>query len=259
MPATNDDLLDALNRLAASTDKLLDEQRNRTRQARSASRASRMRWAKSPRRRAMSGLRDIMSGRFKKGAKKLGEAWKGFRGQSMMGKATGPLLVVTALMAMGKAIKQTTDSLIAMNRQYEHASASMAVVMAQRDFSEFRRDMRKGQDVSGSAGVLVDAEQYRKNQHEQIDILGEKLKNYAMAGINAIVGNMLEPINQMAESINEFVDMIAKKFGLEKSERPATASEWADDVSQRRRQELLDNQRMFENVAREAAAARGWR
>lgn len=258
MPATNDDILAALNKLIESSNKMLEEQKNSRRQAQSARRANRMRWARSPRRQAMSGIRDIMSGRFRRGGRKLGKAWKGFRSTSMMGRAAGPMLVVSALMAMRSAITRTTDSLIAMNRQYEHASASMSVAMAQRDFKEFQRDLRKGEKIAGSANTLANAEQYRKNQHEQIDVLGARLQNYFMAGVNALVGRILEPINDLAESANEILDMIAEKLGKEKTDRtPASASEWANDIEDRMRQKIIDNQNMFERIARQGAAARG--
>lgn len=251
MPATIDDLASLLTRLNASMDDLLANQKNRQKQAHAAHRSAQRKAMRHPRRQLASGMRDMMNGRFARGWKKWKSAWKSHRAGSMAGKAAGPLLVVAAFAALRKAVIATTDAMIKSARQYEYASASMAVVFAQREFSELKRDIRKGEAIAPSTDALVKAEQRRKDSHESIDVLGAKLGNYFMAGVNNIASVMLEPLNKLAEAINEMID---KMPGARTA--PANLSEWAADVEGRQRKVLIDDMNMLRDVAAAANAAR---
>lgn len=255
MPATIDDLLVSSQRIEAALDRLV---RNQSRQTSLYRNRYLNRYNTSPRQHAWRGMHKLLAGKWKDAKKQFGRAWTKYKRQkgfNRFGRVGGNILgVASVLDHFRKAIIAATDSLVAANRKYAEMSASMAVVMAQRDVRELTRDIRKGDQLAVSARTLTDAEQFRKDNTQGIEVLAGHLQNFFVGGLNVLLGGLLAPINKLAEAINELIDNLPGQ-----GERPATASEWAASVERDRRQQLIDAQRLMEQVARDIEAAKGWR
>jgi len=120
--------------------------------------------------------------------------------------AGGSALAVAALYAFSKAVSQATDAQISAMRQYAQVSASMAVVLAERDVREMRRNMEKGDALAGSTKMLVDAEQERKETTKPIEILADKIYNGFLTVGNKIVTELAAPLADLAKVIDKWIE-----------------------------------------------------
>jgi hypothetical protein len=144
-----------------------------------------------------------------------------------LGAATG---VGVAFVAVAAAVWKAIDSVKAMTEEQvnyakhlSQASGMMAAVVANRDVKEMMRDMEKGNRLSGSMNELFDAEQERKDNTKDIEILGEKIKNGLLTFSNNVISGLAKPFNELAAAIN-------KKLGDEEEKPDLTSSEWAEQM-----------------------------
>lgn len=250
--ATLEDLVAISERTAKAVEALLQKQADRNKQY--MQRRANW-WGMSPRRHIHKGLSHLLGGNVKKAGQEFGKAWKSFkatRGYAGTGVVGSTLAVVKVLGEFSKAIKQATDQAIAMNRHYAEMSSAMAGVMAQRDVKELMRDMRKGQAIAPSARMLTEAEQSRKDSHEQIDVLGARLENMALAGLNKLAEAILTPFNDVAGAINQLIDKLTP--GDDKAQ--ADLTQYVENVERRARDAITDRQAIFQNIAENARRAR---
>lgn len=143
-------------------------------------------------------------------------------GAAALGKMAG---VAGAVLMLGEAaveayrkLDQWTEQLQAGNKRLAEFSGSMAAVMAQRDVAEMQRMRERGDEVAASAEWLTDAENKRKDNTQEILILAQRLENSLGAFVNEIAANLIAPINDIAEAINNWI-------GREKT-KSMDASDW---------------------------------
>jgi hypothetical protein len=150
------------------------------------------------------------------GAKGSGAALQG-AGKAAMGIGAAVNVTVGAF----KSLVDTTNELIAANKQYAVASASMALTMGLRDAKELMRAQNKGEAIAPSARRLVDAEQGRKDATKPIEILLEKIANDVMAFANDVAKYLIEPVGRIAAILDLWL------FGKEAPEEKKMASQVA--------------------------------
>jgi hypothetical protein len=104
----------------------------------------------------------------------------------IMGAAASGGPAVFGVVAMGvaavkaaEALNKLTAEQMTYNRELGKSSAQMAFVFAQRDIQERMRNREVGDRLSASARSLVRAEQRFKDDTKEMDVFGERVKNYA--------------------------------------------------------------------------------
>ena len=112
-----------------------------------------------------------------------------------------------AVIQFSKHISETTSRLIETNRQYAAHSASMAVVMAQRDLQEMRRSREKGDALADSAKELSDAEQRRKDAFQGIETAVARVENKLYATMN-------DGLAKLGEGLDGIFGAMAAKMGV---------------------------------------------
>lgn len=194
------------------------------------------------------------------GSYKRGTAAGVGRMASMARMANVAMLAVLALKLFHDAINRATDAAVQAARKYAEVSGSMAVAVAQRDIRELKRDMEKGNRLSGSAQGMMEAEQFRKDNTKEIEILGDRVWNGILEVSNTVLGTVMAPFNAMAEGINTLIDSVdelAKDLGFEREkEEAANLSEWAESIAKKGREDLIAKQKIFEGVAANAEKMR---
>jgi hypothetical protein len=145
------------------------------------------------------------------------------------GAAGGVLMAVGVLGEFSKSVKESTDRLIEVNRQYAQFSSQMSLVMAQRDIREMQRKRQVGDDTADSAKALADSEQKRKDAGQNLETIGNKISNYIEAGFNEVLTAIISIPDGIAEAIER---AFTGKGPKEKEDKPLTAGEALDAVRQ---------------------------
>lgn len=255
MAASIDDLLTALEKINRSVEDLATSQKQHTQRYKN---RSLNRNTTGPRQRWRMGLRDLLRGRnpMKQWGKGVKE-WMKQKGFSKLGGLGKVMAVASVIDQFRKALIRATEAAVNAARKYAEVSGSMAVAVAQRDIREMIREMEKGNRVASSADTMMGAEQFRKDQHKEIDILGDRVQNYLVAAGNAVAGTLLIPLEVMATGFNELLDIVSvlAKVARDKPE-PANLSDWAEDAAKRGNEVIEKQRRIFDQLAKDAERMR---
>lgn len=183
----------------------------------------------------------------------------GMAGGAVGGVAGAAVAVGVAMYKAGEAVVKWTDEAMASAAKLAEVSGSMATVMAERDVKQMQRDMARGENTSGSARKLMEAEDARKNAMAPIETAIDNLTNNLLAWGNDI-------ITPIAEKIGDGVELLKTLPGIGKllgsavdantkaEERNALTKEMHDMMKQIDIQN--DIQRRMLDSAETAAAAR---
>jgi hypothetical protein len=176
----------------------------------------------SGRRKALSGFKNLVGGRFKRGIARLrsggrqigkklggriGKAFGGPKGAAMgadIGEALGGRAAIAggvvaagaaftyALIEAGKALRGWTNTVVDENFKFAANSPSMSIVMAQTNIREMFRERRKGEALAGSASQTANAQQNMEDSLEKFDVEWQQFKNWGArqiaGGIETIAG-----------------------------------------------------------------------
>lgn len=137
------------------------------------------------------------------------------------------ILAVAAVKAT-QSLNEMAKGQVEYARSLSHASAQMALVMAERDIQELMRNREKGDRLSTSARALTQAEQFKEDNTKEIDILIDKGKNYIGAAWEVFKTGLFLQMNLVAGGLNKIEEMISGAVSDQK--RALTVDEWAKDT-----------------------------
>jgi hypothetical protein len=130
-----------------------------------------------------------LGGKGKSGTVKLGKGGKSFaKGAGVAGAAvTGVIMAVSAVNDFRKAVVKATEEQLAAARKLAEVSPQMAVIFAQTDVQELKRNIRKGQAQAGSTRELARSDQRRKDAMEPLENALADIKNQTLSVLNDLL------------------------------------------------------------------------
>lgn len=145
----------------------------------------------------------------------------------------GPTGIAVGLLAAAavKATQSLNDMAkgqVDYARSLSHASAQMALVIAERDIQETMRNREKGDRLATSARTLTQAEQFKEDNTKEIDILIDKGKNYIGAAWEVFKAGLFLQMNLVAGAVNRIEEMISG--AVTDRRRNLAFDEWAKEA-----------------------------
>ena len=110
-------------------------------------------------------------------------------------------LGVGAIAGFVSATVKATDAQIQSMARFGESSASMAMVMAQREVREINRQRQMGEELAPGAERLTKYEQERKDATKPIEVLWETAVNKILSRANDILAQALTPIGEICQQI----------------------------------------------------------
>lgn len=160
--------------------------------------------------------------------------------------------VVVALYMFKKAVEHATDAAVEAARRYAQVSPSQGAAVAERDVREMLREREKGERTSGTMRMVLESEQYRKDQQVEYQVLGENIKNLFTSAGNEILGGILEPINDIIGIGNK----ILTKLGIISESDFEDLGDFALDMERRGNEGMAAKTKALNDLAEQARRAR---